>query len=371
MKIRITQSVALFALLLACEPLDEEAATSSEPLAQAESKACTVTELISAKEIGSSERAAFTDEGRLFIIGTRISPTTLPTPTKDFGSFVFEVKREGGAYVLAEYVAGALEGTVDGKVGSAKRGTECLFSGLTVKGAVLYAGCATLESEAALVQIDTRNRTVRAGAFTSCNFEPSAQPCSSTKIYPNGMAVDAAGRIYTTNMQANLLANDGQSGHSIAQITIQAPPEEPWKLSFVHRAWLAKNLFVDGIAPNGIQIDGDTLFYVGGANVNAVPILPDGRAGKLRVHFRGPLLTYTDDFALRGSTIVLARTLPSAVVGLAPAGRTLRELNSCPMTRFVPSSLTFSPSAQTEAALFPPDTLVVTSFFGGGLYTLR
>jgi hypothetical protein len=328
---------------------------------------CALAEVLTPKQLGNSERGAFTADGRFFAIGLR------PEPEGDGLYWLVEVTRSGTGYTSTNVLTGTLEGTSDGTLGGQPKGDACGFSGMTVQGDVLYAGCFATDGRASLVQIDTATEEVRAGAFTTCNFEPGAQPCKPISIYPNGMAIDHEGRIYTSNTQAYGIAGPAVTDYSIAQIEIDPEQPDPGQLKFTFRSWLTKNVFNDSVAPNGIQIRDDVLYYVGGANVNAVPILADGKAGPLRVLFSGPAISLIDDFALGDGELLIARALPANIGRLRwPTGaKTAREITTCPMPALgAASSLTYQPTVDSGEGLFPAGTIVVTSFFGGGLYTL-
>jgi hypothetical protein len=74
------------------------------------------------------------------------------------------------------------------------------------------------------------------------------------------------------------------------------------------------------------------------------------------------------------TSLHLARALPANIGRLRwPVGaKAVREINTCPMPALgAASSLTYQPAvAEGNEPLFPPGTIVLTSFFGGGLYTL-
>ena len=185
-------------------------------------------------------------------------------------------------------------------------------------------------------------------------------PCEQTALYPNGMAVDDEGRVYT---------NHGSD--TVLQILVGDDPPDPTKLSFRHRAFATANVLVNSLSPNGIQIEDNVLYFAAGANLNAVPIQADGTAGKQRTHYRGPALSYIDDFSVHNGAFVLARTIPAQLAALTPSAREPRQTATCPLPDgATPSSVRRQPDLPAEDTVFPPGTLVVTAFFGGGLYTL-
>jgi hypothetical protein len=333
-----------------------------------------LTETLAPSELETTERGAFTSDGRLFVIGTRAQGRT------DAGSWIVEVTRASdGAYVASNYLFGALEGTSGGSLEGAAAGDACGFSGMTVRGMRLYAACVAPDGRAALLEVDVSAGKVRAGRFTTCNSEPSALPCEDVVFYPNGMAVDAAGRIYLSNTQAHLMAlGDSPSisvegSRSLTQVVLGPASDDAGLLQFTHRDWYTTDIVRDGLAPNGVQIEGDQLYYAAGANIVRIPIGEDGSGGEPSVHYLGPALSYIDDFAVRDGRMAVARTLPPALVALdrAPALGTARELGEFAMSlTSIPSSITYQADVPAGMSLFPPGSLIVTAYFGGGLYVL-
>ncbi|HKU44874.1 MAG TPA: hypothetical protein VJR89_42235 [Polyangiales bacterium] len=334
-----------------------------------------LTQPIAATELETSERGGFTPDGKFYAIGTK------PMGRADSGSWVVNVTRdESGRYVANDFVAGAFEGTDDGTLRGKPKGEPCVFSGMAVHGFKLYAACATLEFHASLLEIDTQAGTVRAAAFTSCNAEPAKLPCEPLMFYPNGMSVDAAGRVYLSNTAAHLSfenpdlpAISVEGSRSITQVRIDAAASSAGQLAFTHHDWYSTDILTDGLTPNGIQIEGDTLYYAAGPNINRVAIREDGSAGTFGVHYYGPALSYIDDFAVRDGRMALARTLPPAIVALerAPRFGNPRELGSYAMdlTR-IPSSISIQDDIPLGMSLFPSGSLVITCYFGGGLWVL-
>ena len=336
----------------------------------------TVTQVVSPSELDSAERGSFTDDGRFFAIGTH------PSGRSDAGAWIVEVTTgSASGYVVTNYLAGTLEGTSDGTLSGAPAGDACTFSGMKAQGKRIYAACVgvTPEWRAALLEIDTQARTVRAGYFTSCNAEPASSPCDPTRLYPNGMAIDAAGRIYVSNMLEHLqLANDtptieieGQG--SIRQISVSENSPDARTLVFTHREWFGSDILTDGVGPNGVQIEDQTLYYAAGPNINRVEIGSDGRAGASSVHYQGPALSYIDDFGVLDGRMLLARTLPPALVALdrpAPFG-TAPELGTHDMGwDEIPSSVSYQADVPAGNSVFPAGSAIITSEFGGGLYVV-
>ena len=339
--------------------------------------ACDVTieQQVPYTELDATERSSFTSDGRLFVIGVR--PNELAELR---GSLVEVVKDEHGGHTTQTLVVGTLEGTVDGRIGGAPAGDPCVFSGMKAQGMRIYAGCvAPNRYRAALIEVDIASGTVRAGYFDSCNAKPSSSPCEYTRFYPNGMSIDAEGRIYVSDMFSHIKLTDDiptisvDGTGTIFQIVVDRSAQSPGVLKFTHRAWLVADLATDGIAPNGIQIDGDALYYVAGGNINRVLIDANGDAGALSLHYRGAELSFIDDFCIIDGRMAIARALPPALIaidrpdesGLAPE-LLVRDVDFSLM----PSSISHQVAFPQREPVFPLDTLIVTSFFSGGIYTV-
>jgi hypothetical protein len=333
----------------------------------------TLTQRVSPSDLDLTERSAFTSDGRLFVIGARSSDKL------DAGNWIVEVtKSSSGQYLTVDYVFGALEGAEGGVLGGKPLGAPCSFSGMAAHGQVLYAACFSPDDmRSSLFQVDTQAGTVRAGYFPPC--DPAASKTACSPFYANGMAVDAQGRIYVSNTYAHIsldgenVAINVEGSHSLTQIIVGPNPALPEKLVFETRDWFDGDIFTDGVAPNGVQIENQVLYYAAGPNINAITIGDDGTAGDFRVHYRGPLLSYIDDFAVLDGRMALARTFPPAIVGLdrPSALGIVRELGTSSMSLdAIPSSVSYQADIPVGASLFPKNSLVVTCYFGGGLYDL-
>jgi hypothetical protein len=340
----------------------------------ASSSACSFAEVVPPDELTQTERGVFSASGRYLVVGVR------PEGRADAGGWLVEIKKDtAGDYQSENLVAAHLEGTVDGTFSGTPAGDACFFSGMAVRGELVYAACVADDLRSSLLQIDLVTRRVRAGYFSTCNGEPSGASCEPTLHYPNGMAIDAAGRVYVSDSIAHVTEIAGEligetvGSHTLTQISVDPLASQGNSLVFRHRPWLDHDILGDGFAPNGVQIEGDVLYYVAGSNINKVRIRADGSAGELRVHYQGPLLGILDDFAIHNGQIVLARVITPALVALAAAPFTgqAKELRSydVPLSA-VPSSVAYQPENPALGRIFPKDALVVTSFFGGGLYVL-
>lgn len=338
----------------------------------------TFTPVISPSELDATERGAFTDDGRFFVIGSH------PAGRSDAGEWIVEITRASDTtqYAVSNLLAGTIEGTSDGTLDGTPVGDPCKFSGMKTQGQRIYAACVALSPSwrAALIEVDLRTRSVRAGYITTCNEQPASSPCEPLRIYPNGLALDAAGRIYVSNMLEYLrLADDVptievESTATIRQILLDPHQPQTGKLAFTHNAWFGTDIVADSIGPNGIQIDGQVLYYAAGANINRVEIGSDGRAGSWRVHYLGPELSFIDDFAILNGRMLLARAIMPALVAIdvPDTSGTAPELGTRDMDLDkIPSSVAFQADIPAGRSLFPVGTALVTSEFGGGLYLVR
>jgi hypothetical protein len=339
------------------------------------SVACDVqlTQVLLPADFETTERGAFTSDGRFWVIGTRAAGRS------DAGSWIAEITKTDSRYASTNVVAGTLEGTSDGTLAGKPTGDPCLFSGMTVFALKLYAGCVALDgSRASFFEVDTQARTVRTEYFTTCNEEPSKAPCEYVNIYPNGMGADASGRLYLGNTIAHapptlIPTISNQGSRTLTQVVIEPPGDVPTRLKFKHKDWFSGDLRTDGIAPNGVQIEGNLLYYAAGTNINRMEIRADGTPGDLAVHYAGPALSVIDDFVVHEGRMMIARAFPPALVAVdrAPAVGPAKEIATRDMGfDQVPSSLTYQRDIPAGNSLFPPGSLVMTSFFGGGLYVI-
>jgi hypothetical protein len=338
------------------------------------SAACDVQimQVIPSTDLETTERGAFTSDGRFWLIGTRAEARA------DAGSWIAEVTKTDSQYTAANVVAGTLEGTSDGTIGGTPAGDPCFFSGMTVFGTRLYAGCVALDAtRVSFFEVDTAARTVRTEYFTTCNQEPAKMPCENVLFYPNGMAADAAGRLYLGNSISHILLAaiptlTFEGSRTLTQVVIEPPGSDPARLKFKHRDWFSSNLFTE-TAPNGVQIEDNVLYYAGGTNINRVDLHADGTPGAASVHYAGPPFSVIDDFVVHEGRMLIARAFTPALVAIdrAPPFGTAPEIatRDMPLDQ-IPSSLTYQADVPAGNSLFPPGSLVMTSFFGGGLYVL-
>lgn len=329
-------------------------------------QACIITEPVSKAELKATENSAYTSDGRLFVIGEN----------KDKQSWIFEIKKTStNTYYHEPYLRGTQYGTTNGYINEQASGDSCRFAGLTAQGTLLYATCIrsggilNLGAESvSLYQVETKSgqEFVKTGLMTDENFEKSDSEIDFDPNWfmANGMAVDSNGHVYISNSKASLAPNRD----AISKVIIDNK-DNGKNLAFSHQTWISGAEFF----PNGVQIEGDVLYYAAGSDILKTRIQADGKAGEVRLHFNGSNLATIDDFAIEQGYIAYAK-LPAAgsVVILKPASfhRTARHLTTVVMP-VIPSSIVYQKDLPAGNPLFDEGNLLVTSFFSGGLFRIE
>ncbi|QUM76698.1 hypothetical protein HWV00_10910 [Moritella sp. 24] len=329
-------------------------------------QACDITEPVSNKELKATENSAFTTDGRLFVVGEN----------RKRESWIFEIiKNSDGSYAHIPYVKGTVDGTELGGINDKPEGEECRFAGLTASDSLLYAACIQtggflgLNTEAvSLFQVETtlNSERIKTGHMTDSNFiygdgEESFDP---NWFMANGMAVDSEGHIYISNSKAVLAPNRD----SISQVTITDNGDSRF-LDFNHKTWISGH----ELFPNGVQIEGDTLYYTSGSNILKVKINADFSASDVNVHYKGTNLAMIDDFAIHEGYIAYSKiSVPGSVVILTPAEfeDEAKRYAAIPMA-VIPSSVVYQSNLPEGNPLFDEGSLLVTSFLSGGLYRIE
>ncbi len=329
-------------------------------------QACIITEPISHTEMGATENGAFTADGRLFVIGEN----------SDKESWIFEItKNTDGSYAHTQYVKGTTDGTVNGGISNATVGDDCRFAGLTAKDSLLYAACINESGllnlgaeDISLFQVNTElnQELIKTGRMTDSNFtqQDSEDAFDPNWFMANGMAIDDAGHLYISNSKASLSPNRD----AISQVSITDNGNSNF-LDFSHKTWISGSEFF----PNGVQIEGDTLYYAGGSDIIKAKINTDFSASKTKVHFDGSDLAIIDDFAIHDGYIAYAKvSVPGSIVILEPAefNKTASFYFSVPMA-VIPSSIVYQSDTPAGESLFDEGDLLVTSFFNGGLFRVE
>ncbi len=326
-------------------------------------QACTgqVTTVVSSDDIKRTENSAYTSEGRYFFIGEKPGN----------GSWIFEMTKnpQTGEYTPTPLVKGSYDGTDNFMIGGSPRGSACIFNSLAAKGTKLYAVCSDklqIWSKVSLFEVDTaqHTRTVRVGRITKDNRVGSVS-FSPHSLFANGLAVDDAGDLYLSNSQYGSLT------HKNAIIRIDIDEANSYRsLVLSHSDLFEGQAYQAGLFPNGVQIEGDTLYF---ATSNEIRKLTLQRSGSdvtpVNAHaiYRGALI---DDFDIEQGYIAATFIAPGKIAILPPSenGERVSPLVDFDVP-FSPSSVRLQPAVDNP--LFPENTFVITSQFQGGLYLLN
>ncbi len=318
-------------------------------------QACVIEQPIAPSQMKATENSVFTDDGRFFVIGENDQKQ----------SWIFEVVHNGDdSYSQIEYVRGTLQGTQDGELGGAALGDACAFGGLAVQGNTLYAAC----NHIALYQVNTElgSEQVKSGRFTTENFIPkdTGDSFNPSLFFANGMAVDTNGHVYLSNSLASNLLDPTV----ITQVKIEEGTSGS-DLVFSHQPWIKAGDYALDFFPNGIQIEDGILYYASLNEIRKVKINNDASPGDINLHYRGLM---TDDFELYDGWVALASvSLPGTVKLLPPArfDQRVSSVKTIPLT-FIPSSVRYQMDRADGKNVFPAGSLVVTSFFSGGIHII-
>lgn len=293
-------SLALAALLGACGGGGDDNGALADPATLCLTADCgTKTQLL---DIPSAENMLFTPEGRLFVSG---------------GEDVYEITRNDETWL-----ATPLEG-------------NCNFTGLALRGDVLYANC-----------ID--------GNLYAANIKSS--PIQMTAIHdfgvgaPNGMTTGPDGALYIAN---GPIARTSLPDPKIVRVRLD--PANPMRV-IEQTDWLPLTIGLN--FPNGVQSRGNDIYFsessvlpVELGAVRKVAINPDGSPGEVQTV--ASFLGLPDDFSLVGEHILFASYTNNQIALFSPTGALLQQ--SAPLSFDSPSAVRLG-----QPPLFAPDDLLVT-----------
>jgi len=245
--------------------------------------------------IPDAENALFTPDGRLFVTG---------------GENAFEVVREGRALAARPLSP-----------------TPCNFTGLALRGDVLYATCvqgAVTNGEPLLMagRVSQGARLAQIHRFSSVSL-------------PNGIAFTDVGRL--------LVADSDLLDSKLVELSFS--PRDPFRV-------LQERTFDDRgfLMANGLKVLEDTVFVTDLSTIKTVEIRADGSAGRSRVLVRRTGIF--DDLSVSRSGILVTDFLFGRIEAYTLDGR----FQGASGPRFVgPSSVT-----PTVAGVLPASRLLVT-----------
>jgi hypothetical protein len=185
----------------------------------------------------------------------------------------------------------------------------------------------------------------------------------ATPFLPNGMAVDRHGDIFISNSYSTYTGE-------AAVIKLRVHPRP---FSFQETDWLPANL--GGGLPNGIQLDGDTLYLASQSALLQVHVRRDGSAGPVSTLYSADPDDFLDDLMLvPGALIVCQIDNPFAPPETSASQLTI-VTRSGPTPGEVAGVIPLAGAGihPSSVARLPGDggrTLVVTDYLGGGLFTV-
>ncbi len=310
-------------------------------LSQAES-------IIESRVLKNTENAVFTADGRYFVAGTAGIHEIKPSQDMNPACYTDPLKSYSVCTVLAPE----------------QNGDTCQYLGMTTDGTYLYATCAVYEGGLlSQLQPPVKAALVR--------ILPGAQHDHQVKLtyldhptWYNGMAVlDEHTLLVSRSLTGSgpKLIGINIPGATIEKVTITDHTEFSFEIS------PCLEPSPDFIMPNGIQADGNDVYFVGGTNLYRIPVQADGSAGSPRKLYQTTINKTFDDFTLVGNQ--LAVTEIGILNGLGRNSITLINKRGS----LVPKRIT-TEKVQLSSVVVDPGTFgktgdfIGTSFFQGGIY---
>lgn len=310
-------------------------------------------QLFSQAEVGQTENAVITDDGRYFVGGT---------------NGLLEITKQANGSLSKNLI-----------LATEINGTDCLLTGLTTDGVSLYGSCTVgVSNYAAPTNAQLFKVTVNGSNVTLNRYD------YPTPVWYNGMAVDD---------QGNLYMSDSNAGAG-KPVIVKTPLPQSANDTLVLQDWLIAS--GSEKLPNGIQIDGSTLYYTDGSKLLEIPINADGSAGTPTEKYKVTgYFALIDDFVITPQHIALAEVQQYSwggtnqivlvnkndVAGAAGASSYFGGFNWCwwncdtdpdegptPETIVTGSIRLSSLVYDKQGAVFKAGTLVGTSWFEGGLH---
>ncbi len=316
-----------------------------------------------------SEGAAFTPDGRLYVIGGDQAFSQGPNGVIVNGkSSIYEVRKNADGSFSNIPV-------VEGNVG----GRSCYFGGMAAVRQVLYATCTNISElmpVSVLYRVDT-------GKPPGDPRRIASTPLMTMAFQPNGIAVDWRGDLYIANSAAFIATMVYGVPNVPAIVKVRIADSLSFRVTEI--PWLPA--LAGGFAPNGAAIAGNQLYLPSLNVIYRIPILLNGSAGVPTVAYRTAKTNLFDAVTvLPGNKIAVpeitnpnpnlvqlvypgtppATTLTSQLTLIdAVTGQFLDKAQFPGHAR--PSSITVS-----QGTMFPYGSAVVTDAIGsGGLYLVQ
>ena len=259
---------------------------------------------------------------------------------------------------------------------------DCGFSGLTSDPAdsTLYVACTASEpspsgSFASILWSDLIRVELPVDASQPARI--STTRLEETNFFPNGMAVDRAGDIYISNSYSTIASILFGETHP-AMIRVSITDEALFDIEKTPVLSIEQG----GPFPNGVQIQGDRLFWVGGDAVSEARIQPTGLADIAPV-YTAPEGRMFDDLAILPGHILAIAEIPSFLTGEWPpppdASGQLTFVSVGPRAHSrcgneVVFEYVFEPPILPSSAMLLMDdagpALIVTDYLNGGIHSV-
>jgi hypothetical protein len=290
----------------------------------------TAARIFTASDLPNSENIAFTEDGRQFV--------ALATSSN---SRIVEVTQSDSGYQAT----------------TLQTGQGCMFSGLTAKNNMLYAGCSVGTSNTGsvkLYQIDPDDPD---------RYSP-IELDKTMVSYANGMTLDNQGNLLISNSFANSFFG---SKPSIVKVELAGGD------NFVAQTtpWLTG--YTSGF-PNGIQVDGDTLYYANASDLYSIEISPStGTAGTVTKVYTVGSQYWIDDFAVGPDYLAISRIgNPYNNPGANGVVAIVDKNSYTEIKTILPESGQYKPSsvAISRGLPFGYGHLFVSDYYNGGLYLI-
>ncbi|MDD9941019.1 MAG: hypothetical protein OXU20_08285 [Myxococcales bacterium] len=279
--------------------------------------------LVSPEALPATENGAFLDDGRFFVAAA---------------AGIYEIRAAGDGYEATLLV----------------QSPGCVFGGLTSRGAKLYTPCTdliALTGELMVLDPDREDPVVSRAPFET-----------EAGAHYNGMAFGPDEALYLSN---SLSANTPDP----AVIRLVIVEEDP--LRFTQTPFLqggATQATSGGTFPNGIRFARDTMYFVRGADVVAVPLDPGQRTAELKVVYEADgAFPVIDDFELTDGRLWLTEFGVLRALGL-PGQSQLVVTDLTGDVQFEMDLPFIGSSTIASAGPLFGSCILLTSYMNGGLY---